>query len=204
MKRFVDVVGSALLLLFTGPLIAICALAIRATSRGPALFRQTRVGYSEEPFELLKLRTMYVNNDDSAHRAYAKHLISAEQGTELAVGGVYKLQRDPRVTPLGRVLRRMSIDELPQLVNVLRGDMSLVGPRPALPWEVELYGSAHRRRAEVRPGLTGLWQVSGRSRLTTNQMLELDVEYVDRRTLPLDLWILARTPVVLLRGDGTA
>ena len=147
---------------------------------------------------------MYVDNDDSAHRAYSTHLLSSDRGGETDINGTYKLQDDPRITPVGHWLRRLSIDELPQLINVLRGEMSLVGLRPALAWEVELYDIGHRRRAAVRPGLTGLWQVSGRSRLTTQEMLDLDVEYVNTHTLPLDLKILARTPAVLVRGDGAA
>ncbi len=152
---------------------------------------------------MLKLRTMYVGNDDRVHRDYVTGLLSAEQAVGAGNGALFKLVGDARVTPLGAWLRRSSLDELPQLINVLRGEMSLVGPRPVLPWEAQMFGEAYRQRFAVRPGITGLWQVSGRSRLPMRRALELDVEYALRRSLVLDLTILARTVPALFRGGAS-
>lgn len=201
-KRAIDIVGATVGLVLAAPVIAVAAAAIRLTSRGPAIFRQARVGRHEQPFTILKLRTMTVGNDDTEHRAYATRLLTDAATPPDGADGAYKLTNDPRVTRIGAVLRRFSLDELPQLVNVLRGDMSLVGPRPALDWEVALYSDHHRTRAAVRPGCTGLWQVSGRSRLTTLQMLDLDATYASTWSVAGDLAILARTPVVLVSGGG--
>jgi lipopolysaccharide/colanic/teichoic acid biosynthesis glycosyltransferase len=198
-KRVLDVVVASSLLVFLSPLLAAVALLIRFTSSGPALFRQERVGWQGRPFTLLKFRTMVPNEDDSALR----DLVALElAGGGYEKDGSFKLAEDPRITPLGAWLRRTSIDELPQLINVARGEMSLVGPRPALPWEHEMFRTEHHRRVEVAPGITGLWQVSGRSRRSTPEMLRLDVEYVDSRSLRLDLLILIRTIPAVLRGDG--
>ncbi|MGY1745243.1 sugar transferase [Blastococcus sp. SYSU D00695] len=201
LPRVLDVAigGAALLLL--APLMAGLAVLIRWTSPGPALFRQVRLGRDQEPFVMLKYRTMHVACDDRLHREYVRSLLS--ETTEARPDGeLFKLGQDPRVTPLGRVLRRTSLDELPQLVNVLRGEMALVGPRPALPWEAAMFSPRHLRRFDVRPGLTGLWQTSGRSRLTMTQALDLDVEYVERRSLRLDAEILVRTVGVVLSREG--
>jgi lipopolysaccharide/colanic/teichoic acid biosynthesis glycosyltransferase len=181
------------------PMLLIAAL-VRLTSPGPALFRQHRVGYRQRPFVMVKFRSMYADSGDAVHRDYVRRMLRG--GDPRAAGtGLFKLGGDRRVTPLGRVLRATSLDELPQLLNVLRGEMALVGPRPALPWEVELYQPHHYTRFDVIPGITGLWQVSGRSRLTMTEALELDVEYVRRRSLALDLWILLHTlPAVLSQG----
>jgi lipopolysaccharide/colanic/teichoic acid biosynthesis glycosyltransferase len=200
-KRVVDVVGAATGLIALFPLLLAVAVLVCVTSRGPALFRQERLGRHERPFTLYKFRTMRVGSRDDVHREYVAQLLRNAAG--LGGGGLYKLQDDDRVTPIGRWLRRTSIDELPQLINVLRGDMSLVGPRPVLPYEAELFTERHRDRFLVRPGLTGLWQVNGRNRLTMLEALELDVEYAHRHGLLLDLAILARTLPALLRG-GTA
>jgi lipopolysaccharide/colanic/teichoic acid biosynthesis glycosyltransferase len=189
-KRAVDVVGVVALALLLWPVLLVAALAILATSPGPVLFRQPRIGRHGRSFTMLKLRTMHVGAPDTVHRDYVRSLLT---GQAVAVGGLYKLQGDSRITKVGAFLRRTSIDELPQLWNVLRGQMSLVGPRPALEWEVELFPAWARRRFEVRPGVTGLWQVSGRNRLTMLEGLALDVRYVDARTLLLDLLILLRT-----------
>jgi lipopolysaccharide/colanic/teichoic acid biosynthesis glycosyltransferase len=198
-KRAIDVVGSAVGLLLLAPLLVVVAIAIRLTSSGPALFRQERVGARGRTFTMVKFRTMVVNDDDSALREAVQGELD---GTRQEEEGSFKLHDDPRVTSVGRWLRRTSFDEVPQLLNVLFGHMSLVGPRPALPWEAALFPPELRRREEVPPGLTGLWQVSGRSRLGTPDMLRLDVEYVDTWSLGLDLSILFRTVPVLLRGDG--
>ena len=198
--RLLDVALAGLLLVVLAPVLAGIAVAIRCTSRGPALFRQRRVGRDGQEFELLKFRTMYAGCDDRPHRDYISGLL-ADPAAVPHGDGVYKLADDPRVTPLGHRLRRSSLDELPQLVNVLRGEMSLVGPRPVLPWEAALFEPRHQARFRVRPGITGLWQTSGRNTLTMTQALDLDVAYVDRQSLRLDVAILLRTvPVVLSRA----
>ena len=194
-----DIVIASMLLLVLAPTFGVIALLIRRVDGGPVFFRQERVGLGGRTFRLIKFRSMYVGNDDAAFRAHiAKSLVDPGP----AKNGSYKLDHDPRVTPIGHWLRRLSIDELPQLINVVRGEMSLVGPRPALPWETELFPAEFARRTDVRPGLTGLWQVSGRSRLSTLQMLEYDLIYVARQTFLFDVGILLRTIPTLLRGDG--
>jgi lipopolysaccharide/colanic/teichoic acid biosynthesis glycosyltransferase len=198
-KRGLDVAAAALLLVLTLPVLIVVAFLVRLTSRGPVLFIQTRVGANGRTFGLLKFRSMYVGSDDAVHREYVTRLL---RGQGSAAQGLFKLADDPRITPLGRTLRRFSLDELPQLVNVLKGDMSLVGPRPSLPWEVMMFPTWARSRQTVRPGITGLWQVSGRNRLTMLAGLELDVEYVERRSLRLDLLILLKTVPVLLSHTG--
>jgi len=200
-KRALDLALATLALVVSAPVMLIAAGLVRLSSPGPVLFRQVRIGRGERPFTMLKLRTMYVDSDERASREFntCELLGEAEPDSD----GVFKLENDPRIVPVGRFLRRYSIDELPQLLNVLRGEMSLVGPRPSLPWEVELYSPEQRRRHECLPGLTGLWQVSGRNRLSMPQMLSLDLEYVERRSLRLDLWILWRTlPAVLAGGTS--
>jgi len=199
----VVIAGTALILL--APVMALIAALIRITSPGPALFRQTRVGYQQRSFVMLKFRSMYVDSSDDVHRAFVSRMFSADAPTrgdgDGDGDGIHKLSGDRRITSVGRILRSTSLDELPQLINVLRGEMSLVGPRPALDWEVKLYQPHHHERFSVKPGLTGLWQVSGRSRLTMTEALELDVEYARRRSVPLDLLILLKTiPAILLPG----
>ncbi len=200
LSRLIDLVGASLLLVVLGPLMLVIAVLVRTTSRGPALFRQTRIGYRQRPFVMLKFRSMYVDCDDTTHRDFVSRMLTGNdpRGTG---GDLYKLSGDRRITPLGRILRATSLDELPQLINVLGGEMALVGPRPVLSWEVELYQPRHLQRFDAVPGITGLWQVSGRSRLTMTEALELDLEYVRRRSIALDLWILVKTlPAVLPLG----
>jgi lipopolysaccharide/colanic/teichoic acid biosynthesis glycosyltransferase len=201
-KRALDLVLTLSVLLVAAPIMLMAAILIRLTSRGPALYRQTRIGLGERPFTMLKLRTMRIDGDDAAHRAFNRRelLGDTDAGTS---DGAFKLEHDPRITPVGRFLRRFSIDELPQLFNVINGDMSLVGPRPSLPWEVELYTPEQRRRHGCVPGITGLWQVSGRSRLSMPEMLALDVAYLECQSLLLDIWILLRTPYALLFDSTT-
>ena len=209
-KRVVDLVGSACGLLLLSPLFLAIAVAIKLNSKGPVLFRQQRVGQFGTPFTFLKFRSMYVNNDSKIHRDYVMSLISGNaqrqpsNGNENGNGhGVYKLTRDPRITRVGAFLRKTSLDELPQLYNVLRGDMSLVGPRPAIPYEVQAYQVWHRRRVlEAKPGITGLWQVSGRSRVGFDDMVRLDVRYASERSFWLDLKILFMTPKAVFMGEG--
>jgi lipopolysaccharide/colanic/teichoic acid biosynthesis glycosyltransferase len=196
-KRALDLVGGTICLVILLPLLGAAALAVRLTSPGPVLFRQTRLGLGGRPFMLYKFRTMYTGCPDELHRNYVRQLLTGDPAPG-AASGLYKLDADPRVTKVGQLLRRTSIDELPQLLNVIRGDMSLVGPRPALPWEAEMFEEGHRQRFLVLPGMTGLWQVSGRNRLTMKQALDLDVEYVRRQSFVLDLLILLKTvPAVL-------
>lgn len=202
-KRALDIAVSLVLIIILAPLLVLFLSLVRSTSAGPALFRQQRLGRHRQPFTMLKLRTMYVGNDDRIHRDYVTSLLSpGQEAASSTGGGLYKVEADPRVTPLGAWLRRTSLDELPQLINVLRGDMSLVGPRPALPWEAEMFAEPHQRRFAVKPGMTGLWQVSGRNRLSMQAALELDVEYVLRHSFTLDLSILIRTVPAVLRGDA--
>ena len=202
-KRALDLTVATLLLALLSPVMAIIAITIRCTSPGPALFRQVRIGYRLSPFMMFKFRTMKVDSDDAIHRAYVTAMLAGYATSADTERGIYKLTRDPRVTAIGTFLRRSSLDELPQLFNVLRGDMSLVGPRPALPYEAELFEARYRARFMVKPGITGLWQVSGRSTLPMGQALELDVDYVRRRSLGLDLITLLRTIPAVLR-DGQA
>jgi lipopolysaccharide/colanic/teichoic acid biosynthesis glycosyltransferase len=176
---------------------------VRLTSPGPALFRQERLGRDRRPFTMLKLRTMSVGNDDQIHRDYVTNLLSDDEPQACEGNGLFKLDNDPRVTRLGSWLRRTSLDELPQLFNVLSGEMSLVGPRPVLPWEAEMFRETERLRFKVKPGITGLWQVRGRSKLSMRQALELDVEYVRTRSFWLDVIILLCTVPALLRGGAT-
>lgn len=205
-KRAIDVIGSGLGLLLGAPLLLGIAAAIKLSSKGPVLFRQVRVGQYGETFVFLKFRSMHVNNDPSIHREYVKALIGgcAERKSSDGKGeGVYKLIRDPRVTRIGAFLRKTSLDELPQLYNVLKGEMSLVGPRPAIPYEVEAYETWHRRRVlEAKPGITGLWQVNGRSRVTFDEMVRLDVRYAMTRSVWLDIKTLIETPRAVILGQG--
>jgi lipopolysaccharide/colanic/teichoic acid biosynthesis glycosyltransferase len=202
-RRMIDVsvAGGALLLLV--PVIVVAAIAVRATSPGPVLFRQRRLGRNMRPFTVLKFRTMRADADSAVHREYVRQLIGTQPQDERREG-LYKLAVDDRITGVGRFLRSWSLDEVPQLWNVLRGEMSLVGPRPVIEYEVEQYPDWYLRRFAVKPGLTGLWQVSGRNQLTYEDMVRYDIEYAERRSLWLDLRILARTALVVLRRQGVA
>jgi lipopolysaccharide/colanic/teichoic acid biosynthesis glycosyltransferase len=206
MKRAMDVLGSLLALLLLSPLFLIIALAVKVTSQGPVFFRQRRLGQFGKPFVFLKFRSMYVNNDASVHREYVTQLIAGKAGKQPVSGsddGVYKLTNDPRISRVGAFLRRTSLDELPQFINVLKGEMSLVGPRPPIPYEAEAYDIWHRRRLlEAKPGLTGLWQVCGRSRVKFDDMVRLDLQYARTWSPWMDLKILARTPGAVLLGEG--
>jgi lipopolysaccharide/colanic/teichoic acid biosynthesis glycosyltransferase len=205
-KRMIDIAGSSALLLLLGPLFAAIALAIKLTSKGPVIFQQERLGQFGSRFKCLKFRTMCTNNDSTIHQEYIQRFIagqSSSQNTKPGKPVVYKITNDPRVTPIGRFLRKTSLDELPQFWNVLRGEMSLVGPRPPVPYEFEVYDIWHRRRVlEVKPGVTGLWQVSGRSRTCFDDMVRLDVRYSQSWSLLLDLRILIATPRAVLSREG--
>lgn len=203
-KRFMDISLTSIMLLVSSPLFLIIAIAIKATSKGPIFFRQQRVGQYGRHFTFLKFRSMKVNNDCSEHRQYVSKLIAGTADRITTDGnsdGVYKLANDDRTTPLGRLLRRSSLDELPQLVNVLRGDMSLVGPRPPIPYELAVYQTWHRGRLlQVKPGITGLWQISGRNRVTFDNMVRYDLQYASNWSPWLDIKILFRTPAAVLKG----
>jgi lipopolysaccharide/colanic/teichoic acid biosynthesis glycosyltransferase len=204
-RRGVDLTLGLLALLVFMPVILVVALAIRLDTRGPVFFRQRRLGRDMNPFTVNKFRTMYADADESRHRDYVRGLIgrSSEQ-PEPSGTPLYKLQGDDRVTRVGRVLRRWSLDELPQLFNVVRGEMSLVGPRPVIPYETESYPEWYRRRFAVKPGMTGLWQVSGRNERTYEEMVRLDIEYARRQSIRLDLSILLRTIWVVITRRGVA
>ncbi|HEX8338888.1 MAG TPA: sugar transferase, partial [Pyrinomonadaceae bacterium] len=203
-KRAFDVLAASAALVLLSPLWVLMAVLIKLDSKGPVLYRQERVGMDGRIFLFLKFRTMRTGADDREHRDYQRRYIEGRPETNLgdSLRPVYKLHDDPRVTRTGRWLRRTSLDELPQLLNVLRGDMSLVGPRPPIPYEVEAYALWHRKRLDMKPGMTGLWQVSGRNRLSFDEMVRLDLFYIENWSLWLDLKIMLRTLPVLLRGEA--
>ena len=205
-KRVLDVVLSLLLMFALAPIMVAAALAVALTSPGPVIFRQSRLGRGGVPFDFYKFRSMRPSNDDSIHREFVSSLIQgkhADINQQPSGDPLFKIKNDPRVTPVGRFIRSTSIDELPQLFNVLKGDMSLVGPRPPLSYEAEQYQSWHLRRIlEVRPGITGLWQVEGRSRVSFDEMVRLDLRYIKQRSLALDLKLLVRTVGVVLARHG--
>ena len=201
-KRWIDVAAALVGLVLTAPLFAYVAWRIRRDSQGPVLFRQTRLGEGMREFTLLKFRTMKEDTDEAPHRDYIRRIATSSAAPEAQ--GIYKLERPDAVTRVGHWLRRTSLDELPQLINVLRGDMSLVGPRPCLPYETETFASHHFERFLVPAGLTGLWQVTARAKTSFGEALDMDVAYARGWSLGLDLKLLLRTPLVLLRSGGTA
>jgi lipopolysaccharide/colanic/teichoic acid biosynthesis glycosyltransferase len=200
MKRALDIAGSAILMLMLLPVYAVVAALVKMTSTGPVFFSQERVGRMGRSFRMLKFRTMYVNSDSAIHKKYVTDFITSNQAD---TSGVFKIVNDPRITPVGRILRKTSLDELPQFWNVLRGDMSLVGPRPPLAYEVQQYKPWHRRRVlEAKPGITGLWQVTGRSRTTFDDMVRLDLRYARTCSVWTDVKILLATPRAVISGKG--
>jgi len=205
-KRAIDVVGSGALLLVLSPLLAAIVALIKLTSKGPVIYKQERLGQFGARFKCMKFRTMYANNDPKIHEEYVQQFIAGKGGLDNSNGSdkpVYKLVKDPRVTLVGRILRKTSLDELPQFWNVLRGDMSLVGPRPPVAYEFEVYDIWHRRRVlEVKPGVTGLWQVSGRNRTRFDEMVRLDLRYCQTWSIWLDVKILLATPGAVFNGGG--
>jgi lipopolysaccharide/colanic/teichoic acid biosynthesis glycosyltransferase len=203
-KRSLDMAVSAVGLALLSPVFLAIAAAIKLTSKGPVFFRQDRVGQYGRLFTVLKFRSMYVQNDCSVHKDFVMKLIRNQaQPTNNEGAGVYKLTNDRRITPLGKFLRRVSLDELPQIINVLIGDMSLVGPRPPIPYELAAYQTWHRRRIlEAKPGITGLWQVTGRSQVKFDEMVRLDLRYATSWSLWLDLKILLMTPMAVIKGSG--
>lgn len=204
-KRTMDMVGASAALLLLSPVFLVLAALVKSTSKGPVFFRQQRVGRYGVNFEFLKFRSMYVSTDAAIHKEYVRNFIAGKaaasaDGTQKVV---YKITNDPRVTWIGRIMRRTSLDEIPQFWNVLRGEMSLVGPRPPIPYEIEAYDIWHRRRLlESRPGITGLWQVHGRSKTTFDEMVRLDLQYSRMWSPMLDVKILLQTPRAVFSGDG--
>jgi len=206
-KRALDIVGSITGLILFFPCFLLITALVKITSPGPVFFRQKRLGFHGKPFMFLKFRTMTANNDASIHRDYIKSLIEnnlAAQTEKSTDGGqVYKIANDPRVTRVGRFLRKTSLDEIPQFINVLKGEMSLIGPRPPIPYEFDHYQLWHRRRVmEVKPGITGLWQVKGRSRCNFDETVRLDLQYIREWSLWLDIKILFQTPWAMIAGKG--
>lgn len=198
LKRTLDITGSLFAILCSSPLLLAIAIAVKLTSGGPVFFRQQRVGQNGRHFTFLKFRSMYTACDQTVHQQYMKAHIAGQ-----AEGTVFKLTSDKRVTPVGRFIRRTSMDELPQFFNVLAGDMSLVGPRPAIPYEEDLYHTWQKQRVlAVKPGITGLWQVGGRSRTKFNEMIRLDLQYARSWTVWMDIKILLRTPKAVISREG--
>ncbi len=207
MKRIVDVLSSIACIILFFPFFVLVPIGIKLTSQGPVLFRQKRVGQYEKTFMFLKFRSMYVGNCEDVHKEFVQNLIakktSDKAGDKASGQKVYKITNDARVTPIGKVLRKTSLDELPQFFNVLKGEMSLVGPRPPIPYELEKYDSWHRRRVlEVKPGITGLWQVMGRSSTTFDEMVRLDLQYATNWSPWMDTKIVLKTPWALVAGKG--
>lgn len=204
-KRLSDLVIASLALAVASPLWLLIALSIKLDSPGPVFYKQERVGMDGRIFLVYKFRTMRTGEDSEIHREYQRKFIAGHAEANLGDSHrpTYKLRDDPRITRVGRVLRRFSLDEVPQLFNVMRGDMSIVGPRPPIPYEVEAYELRHRKRLDMKPGLTGLWQVSGRNRLPFEEMVKLDLFYIENWSILFDLKIILRTVLVILRGDGS-
>jgi lipopolysaccharide/colanic/teichoic acid biosynthesis glycosyltransferase len=207
LKRAIDILGSAAALLVFAPVFAAIALIIKLTSKGPVLFKQERLGQYGKPFTVLKFRSMRTDCDTRIHQEYVSQFIAGKvEGKPTAASGaapVFKIQKDPRITPIGQLMRKTSLDEVPQFWNVLRGDMSLVGPRPPIAYEFRAYDVWHRRRVlEIKPGITGLWQVEGRSRTRFDDMVRLDLRYARSWSIWLDLRILLQTPAAVILGDG--
>jgi len=206
LKRCLDIVGALVALCLFAPIMAVVAAIIAVTSPGPIVFRQARLGKGGVPFVVYKFRSMVTNGDDGIHRAFVANLIKGDNDanvTALESTPTYKIRSDPRVTRIGRFIRKTSIDEFPQFFNVLKGEMSLVGPRPPIAYEAASYQPWHLRRIlAAKPGITGLWQVEGRSKVSFNDMVRMDLRYIRSRSLGLDIRILLKTVLVVLRCDG--
>ena len=202
-KEAIDFTGSLIAVLLFAPLFLFISAAIKLTSPGPVFFRQERMGLNGKIFTVLKFRSMYTDAGTQNHQEFIKKFIAGQEDNEASQPGVFKIQNDPRVTPIGQWLRKTSLDELPQFINVLKGDMSLVGPRPPIPYEFELYDYWHRRRLlSCKPGITGLWQITGRSSTSFDEMVRLDLKYISERSLLFDLKILFKTPLAVILGKG--
>ena len=199
-KRLFDVFIAVLMLIVAAPIMLIVAIAIKLDSNGPVIFRQTRIGKNHQPFTFYKFRSMYTKNDASVHQQFVKNLINGSSADTSSA--TYKLTCDKRITRVGCFIRKTSLDELPQLFNVIKGDMSMVGPRPPIPYEVAEYKEWHHRRLAVAPGITGLWQVQGRSLVSFDDMVKMDIAYAEKRSLTLDVALLAQTIPAVLSGRG--
>ena len=205
LKRGLDIAGSLAFLVALAPVFALVAALVKLTSKGPIFFRQERIGEMARPFKMVKFRTMFTGSDSAIHQAFVTQFITSSAQSEPVKDAPFKIANDPRITPLGHFLRKTSLDELPQFWNVLRGEMSLVGPRPPLAYEVEKYKQWHCRRVlEAKPGITGLWQVTGRSRTTFDEMVRLDLRYARTRSVWTDIKILLATPAAVIGGKGAA
>jgi len=205
-KRVMDLVLAMMVLIITAPVMLLIALLIKLDSPGPVLFKQVRLGHGGRPFIFYKFRTMYHNADPEVHRRYVQSFIQNQLPNSCSLDGspspVFKLTQDPRVTRVGRILRRTTLDELPQIFNVIKGEMSLVGPRPPLPYEVQEYQEWHKRRLATIPGITGWWQVRGRSRVPFDEMVRMDLDYISQQSLWLDFKILILTIPAVISGKG--
>jgi lipopolysaccharide/colanic/teichoic acid biosynthesis glycosyltransferase len=202
LKRMLDLVLATILFVCILPLLLLIWIAIRLTSGGPAVLAQERIGYKGRAFKMYKFRTMFPNVDDTLHREYVRKWINNHAHSSENGQNVFKISEDKRVTPIGRFLRRYSFDELPQVMNVLKLQMSLVGPRPALPYEVENYKDWHWKRFETPPGITGAWQVNGRNHVSFDDMVSLDIRYIRNWSIQSDFIVLAKTVPVVLKGTG--
>ena len=205
LKRSTDIVASIAVLAFGFPFFLAIALLIKLTSKGPVFFKQERVGENGASFALFKFRTMRTDCDDSLHKEFTRNFIQGrlpEPSLDAGKSEVYKMTDDPRITAVGGVLRKTSLDELPQFINILRGEMTIVGPRPPLLYEYECYDEWHKLRLKVRPGLTGLWQVNGRSTVQFHEMVKMDIYYIENWSLMLDFKIMLKTVPVMLAGTG--
>jgi lipopolysaccharide/colanic/teichoic acid biosynthesis glycosyltransferase len=202
-KRVLDIAGSTAFLIAFSPVFLLVSALVKLTSAGPIFYRQQRVGEAGRPFQMLKFRTMHVNADPKIHQQYVENYIQSSGSSDARKNVVFKIVDDPRITSVGHFLRRSSVDEFPQFWNVLTGDMSLVGPRPPLPYEVARYKGWHRRRVlEAKPGITGIWQVTGRSRTTFDEMVRMDLRYARNPSVLTDLKILLATPRAVISGKG--
>jgi len=204
LKRALDLILTSLILIAFSPWLFLIMLAIKIGSPGPVFYKQMRLGEKGKPFIFYKFRSMYVNTDDAKHRSYVKNLIKAGNPYEIDENGkpLFKISDDGRVTRVGRLIRKYGVDEFPQLLNVLKGEMSLVGPRPPLPHEYKDYRDWHKKRLDGIPGITGLWQVSGKNRIPFEEMVKLDIHYLENWLLWLDIKIILRTIPVMLKGEG--
>jgi lipopolysaccharide/colanic/teichoic acid biosynthesis glycosyltransferase len=201
-KRALDIAMSLGLLLFLAPVMALIALGIRFSSPGPILYRQTRIGKNGKPFRMLKFRSMQVQNNPDLHREYVQMLIKQNTRPQALGKSSVKLIGDPRITGVGKYLRKFSLDELPQFLNVLKGEMSIVGPRPPLPYEYDVYSEWHKQRLRVSPGITGMWQVKAHNTVAFDDMVRMDIKYIQTMNLWLDLKIMVLTPIEMIRGRG--
>ncbi len=202
LKRAVDIVCTCGLLAVFGPLMLLIALAVKLHSPGPVFFRQQRIGKNGELFTMLKFRSMRVGNHSDVHRQHMQRLIRENARPQDVGAASLKMTYDPRITGVGKLIRKVGLDELPQLINVLRGDMSLVGPRPPLPYEYELYNEWHKQRLQVLPGITGLWQVTAHNQVSFEEMVEIDLRYISTMSPWLDIKIMVATPLEMVRGKG--